>query len=94
MKPNPLRIFVLALTALLIGAGALTAAEPRPNILFIIADDASRKLGQTYNCDWIKTPNIDRLAREGLAFENAYVPTSKCAPTLRGDPHRAQSVAA
>ena len=69
-------------TAILVVAGALTAAaEPRPNILFIIADDASQKLGQTYGCDWIKTPNIDRLAREGLAFENAYVPTSKCAPT-------------
>ena len=69
------------LLAMVMGAGALTAAEPRPNILFIIADDASQKLGQTYGCDWIKTPNIDRLAREGLAFDNAYVPTSKCAPT-------------
>lgn len=72
---------LVALAAMLFGAGPLGAAESRPNILFIIADDASRKLGQTYPCDWIKTPNIDRLAREGLAFENAYVPTSKCAPT-------------
>jgi len=51
-----------------------------PNVLFIIADDASRHFGESYDCDWVKTPNIDRLAREGLVFENAYVPTSKCAP--------------
>ncbi len=74
-------LLCVAFTALLTGAVALTAAESRPNILFIIADDASQKLGQSYGCDWIKTPNIDRLAREGLVFENAYVPTSKCAPT-------------
>ncbi len=56
------------------------AADARPNVLFIIADDASRHFGNAYNCDWVKTPNIDRLASEGLVFDNAYVPTSKCAP--------------
>ena len=55
-------------------------AQQAPNILFIIADDASRNFGEVYQTDWIKTPNIDRLAREGLVFDNAYVPTSKCAP--------------
>ncbi len=80
MKPIRL-FFTIVFTTMLLGAVVLTAAEPRPNILFIIADDASQKLGQTYGCDWIKTPNIDRLAREGLVFDNAYVPTSKCAPT-------------
>lgn len=52
-----------------------------PNILFIIADDASRHFGEAYGCDWVKTPNIDRLARNGIVFENAYTPTSKCAPS-------------
>ncbi|MGV3486590.1 MAG: sulfatase [Planctomycetaceae bacterium] len=55
-------------------------AQDTPNILFIIADDASRHFGQAYDCDWVKTPAIDKLAREGLVFDNAYVPTSKCAP--------------
>jgi len=78
----PIRILLPALiTAMLTGVAAWPAAASCPNILFIIADDASQKLGQTYHCDWIKTPNIDRLAREGLVFDNAYVPTSKCAPT-------------
>ena len=57
-----------------------SAVAAPPNILFIIADDASRHSG-VYGYDWVKTPNIDRLAREGLVFDNAYVPTSKCAPT-------------
>ncbi|MEZ6126466.1 MAG: sulfatase [Planctomycetaceae bacterium] len=51
-----------------------------PNILFVIADDASRHFGDAYGCRWVKTPNIDRLAKAGLVFDNAYVPTSKCAP--------------
>ena len=51
-----------------------------PNILFIIADDASRHFGQAYDCDWVRTPHIDKLAEEGLVFDNAYVATSKCAP--------------
>ena len=64
----------------LLSPAALHAAE-RPNVLFIIADDASRHFGEAYGCKWAKTPNIDRLARHGLAFDNAYTPTSKCAPT-------------
>jgi len=56
------------------------AAAP-PNILFIIADDASRHFGEAYGCTWVKTPNIDKLAKSGLVFDNAYTPTSKCAPS-------------
>jgi N-sulfoglucosamine sulfohydrolase len=58
------------------------AAEPQPpNVLFIIADDASMHFGEAYNCSWVRTPNIDRLAKQGLVFDNAYTPTSKCAPS-------------
>lgn len=57
------------------------AAAARPNVLFIIADDASRHFGEAYGCKWVKTPNIDRLAKQGLVFDNAYTPTSKCAPS-------------
>lgn len=64
--------------------GEMRAAEStaaRPNVLFVIADDASRHFGQAYTCDWVKTPNIDRLAKSGLVFDNAYTPTAKCAPS-------------
>jgi arylsulfatase A-like enzyme len=63
---------------------ALPAADVptrRPNILFVIADDASSHFGEAYGCLWVKTPNIDRLARNGLVFDNAYTPTAKCTPS-------------
>jgi arylsulfatase A-like enzyme len=78
-----MRLSCLLLTALLLAPlAALHAADPpaKPNILFIIADDASPHFG-AYGCTWVKTPNIDRLARGGLVFDNAYTPTAKCAPS-------------
>ena len=69
---------------LLATPAALHAADVpphKPNILFIIADDASPHFGQAYGCAWVKTPNIDRLARGGLVFDNAYTPTAKCTPS-------------
>ena len=62
-------------------ADAADVPSQRPNILFIIADDASPHFGQAYNCGWVKTPNIDRLARGGVVFDNSYTPTAKCAPS-------------
>lgn len=62
---------------------ALTAsahAAGKPNVLFCIADDASPHFG-VYGCAWVKTPNIDRIARQGLVFAHAYTPTAKCAPS-------------
>jgi len=52
----------------------------KPNILFCIADDASMKSFGAYGCDWIKTPAVDRLAKEGAVFTNAYNCNPKCAP--------------
>ena len=51
----------------------------KPNILFIVADDASH-FGAT-GCSWVKTPNIDQLARQGLVFRNAYTTDAKCSPS-------------
>lgn len=70
----------LLLTLGFLAAGSLLGAAT-PNVLFIIADDASRSFGEAYGCTWVRTPNIDRLAKAGLVFENAYTPTSKCAPS-------------
>jgi arylsulfatase A-like enzyme len=67
---------LLFAVALLYHLHRLPAAEPaRPNILFILADDQSYK---TLGCypeawPWVKTPNIDRLATEGLRFHAAYL---------------------
>ncbi|WP_146904573.1 sulfatase family protein [Adhaeribacter aerolatus] len=54
----------------------------RPNILFCIADDASLQHMSAYGMtNYVKTPNFDRIAREGLLFANAYTPNPKCAPS-------------
>ncbi|MCC9600075.1 sulfatase [Stieleria sp. JC731] len=53
----------------------------RPNILFAIADDWSFGHASAYGCAWVNTPSFDRIAREGLLFNNAYTPNAKCAPS-------------
>jgi N-sulfoglucosamine sulfohydrolase len=70
--------------SLLIGLATLTTATlagDRPNILFAIADDWSYGHAGAYGCRWVSTPHFDRLAQEGILFENAYTPNAKCAPS-------------
>jgi len=69
-------------TFLLMPQDALYATEaPMPNILFCIWDDAAFPHMSAYGCRWVKTPGFDRVAREGLLFNNAYTPNAKCAPS-------------
>ena len=72
----------IAVIALAWGAcvGNAFAAE-RPNILFIIADDASFQHFGVNGCTWVKTPNIDRIAEQGINFTSAYTPNPKCGPS-------------
>ncbi len=65
---------------LLCWSAILLAAETPPNILFAIADDWSVHSG-AYGTRWTTTPTLDRVAREGLRFTNAYTPMAKCAPS-------------
>ena len=73
------RKWLLSLATSILIAGAASAAE-RPNFLFIIFDDMSWNTAGVYGCDWVKTPNIDRVAREGVKFENAFTSNPKCSP--------------
>lgn len=63
-------------------ASALSAADNsgRPNVLFIIFDDWGWQHAGAYGCDWVKTPNFDRIAREGVLFKNAFTSNPKCSP--------------
>ena len=60
---------------------AVPPAAARPNILFCIADDASWPYCGAYGCPWVETPAFDRVARQGLLFDNAFTPNAKCAPS-------------
>ncbi len=58
--------------------------EKRPNLLFIMSDDHASAAVSAYGSHLAKiapTPNIDRLAREGMLFENAFVTNSICTPS-------------
>ena len=55
--------------------------KQRPNILFIMSDDHAYQAISAYDDRLINTPNIDRLAKEGIRFTNASVTNSICAPS-------------
>ena len=56
-------------------------AAKQPNILIVIADDLNKDSVGVYGNKDVKTPNIDRLASQGMRFNLAYTSTAMCAPT-------------
>jgi uncharacterized sulfatase len=56
------------------------AAKP-PNILFAISDDQSHLHAGAYGARFIKTPAFDRVAAEGILFQNSFVSTPSCGPS-------------
>ncbi len=64
-----------------VGRAEGQAHAARPNIVFILIDDMGwRDLG-CYGSDFYETPNLDRLASEGMAFTDAYAACPVCSPT-------------
>jgi arylsulfatase A-like enzyme len=78
------RLFVALLTLAFLAprtkAAQTTAARP-PNIVFILADDLGIGHLGCYGQDKIKTPNVDRLATEGMKFTQFYAGANVCAPS-------------
>ena len=62
-------------------AADAAASAPRPNIVLIVADDLGRGHVGCYGQTKIRTPNIDRIAAEGMKFDNAYAGANVCAPS-------------
>ncbi len=73
------RILLLLVISLLSGGQASTADAP--NIIIILADDVGWGDAGCYGATKVKTPHIDRLAREGVRFENGYASAAVCTPT-------------
>ncbi len=59
---------------------SLTHAADRPNILFIAVDDLRPEFG-AYGANYVKSPNLDRIAKEGITFNRAYCQQAVCSPT-------------
>src|SRR5437773_9076049 len=62
-------------------AAAQTQAPPRPNVIFILMDDMRWDCMSCAGHPFIKTPNIDRIAREGAMFKNYFVTLPLCSPS-------------
>ena len=65
------------------GSRQVNAADPpaRPNVIVILADDLGRGECSAFGTKDIRTPNIDRLFREGMTFDNFYANSCVCSPT-------------
>ncbi|MGD1889429.1 MAG: sulfatase [Cyclobacteriaceae bacterium] len=63
--------------------GSCSQKEPpkRPNILFAISDDQSFAHTSFYGTSWVQTPAFDRVANEGVYFQNCYAGSPGCAPS-------------
>src|SRR4051794_32633028 len=77
-----LRWLSLALT-LVAGAAATTAAE-KPSVVIVLVDDFGWGDPACYGNTAVPTPNIDRLAKEGIRFTQGYVMAPICSPSRCG----------
>jgi len=85
-KKAPLRIILLLVLLVMIMSRMAVAGETREairpvNIIAIVTDDQARWAVGAYGNKEIHTPNMDRLAREGILFTNAFVETPVCSPS-------------
>jgi len=80
MESGAMRFPVLLLATALLAARA-SAQAPRPNIIFILADDLGYGELGCYGQALIQTPNLDRLAADGMRFTQFYAGSTVCAPS-------------
>lgn len=81
MTPHffPFLSLFLSSTAIMAATTEEKKQSKQPNILFCIADDAGHM--SAYGTSWVNTPAFDKVAHEGLLFEQAYTCNSKSAPS-------------
>ena len=79
-----MRLFYVFLATVLITAFSSQAVE-KPNILFVLFDDMGYGEPTSYRPESLfKTPNIDRMAKEGIRFTDAHASAASCTPTRYG----------
>ncbi|MDX2178983.1 MAG: sulfatase [Bryobacteraceae bacterium] len=69
------------LSAMALAPAAAQSGAKRPNFVFILTDDQRWDALGVMGHPCLKTPNMDRIAREGVRFANAFVTTSLCSPS-------------
>ena len=81
MQTTTLIALFLTIFAISCGNGHHKTAQQSPNIIFIMSDDHANKAISTYHSGLIETPNIDKIADQGIQFNRAFVTNSICAPS-------------
>ena len=76
---SPVRLCIITLLALLYASAQ--ADSQKPNIIFILGDDIGYGDFSCYGATKVKTPNIDKLATQGLRFTDAHSAAATCTPT-------------
>ncbi len=76
-----MRTFIPCLLLLLLFNACSPVKNDRPNIIFIMSDDHASKAISAYDNSLIQTPNIDRLAENGIRFDRCYCTNAICAPS-------------
>lgn len=84
MKRNQNKSFLSVVAASLMVTNAMAQTDKRPNILYIMSDDHAYQAISAYGSDvsrFAPTPNIDRIAREGMRFDRSFVENSLSSPS-------------
>lgn len=69
------------ISSLLLSVSAVVSAADKPNILFILTDDLGFNQIGAYGNTPIKTPNLDKMANNGIRFDQAYAGNTVCSPS-------------
>lgn len=83
-KKNVLLLLITAMVISLVGNAQTTHTINHPNIIFIYIDDMGYADLSCYGNTEIQTPNMDRLAKEGIKFTDFYVSSPVCSPSRAG----------
>ena len=81
MKVLPQIALLLATVGLLLPSNSYGVEVPKTNVVFFLIDDLGWKDLGCYGSDYYQTPNIDRLANEGMRFTDGYAACNVCSPT-------------
>ena len=77
MKP----LFLISIFYILFSCKPIYQKNQLPNILIFLGDDMNWNDCQPYGNKIVKTPNIEKLANEGICFDNMFTSTAMCAPS-------------
>lgn len=85
---RPTRWFWCGLLGCLWLMGGRLAAAQQPNIVLILADDLGWQEAGFLGSDFLETPHLDRLAREGMVFRQAYIVSARAGAAQSGRSYR------